>query len=161
MLYEIINPSDCYTIEAKSLDVAFVACVFLGSGQYAFEPFEEAATRIPIFLFGGTEEWCSEHLKEGFEAVVDRVMADPGKKAELAECFDSCLIGKRPMRDTYYAGLELIDDPAKREQWRHRWHEERRSSLNDIGGRAYGMAKRLRSGSNNPLKPAPAQVFTA
>jgi len=28
MLYEIINMSDPYTIEAKSLDVAFIACMF-------------------------------------------------------------------------------------------------------------------------------------
>ena len=171
MLYEIINPSDAYTIEAASLDVAFVACVFLGRGLYSFQPIDVgedadgepevtkvAAEEIPLFLFGGTEEWCKQHLNESFESVVDRVTKD--KATELAACFESCLIGKATDRDTYLAGLKLIEDPHNREEWRRRWHDKRRSSMNDIGGRAYLMAKRLREGASNPLVPAPQQVFT-
>src|SRR5437773_974725 len=64
-LYNIVNMSDPYTIEAVSLDVAFVACLFLGSGQYAFEQLD-GKEGVPLFIFGGTEEWCREHLNEGF-----------------------------------------------------------------------------------------------
>jgi hypothetical protein len=145
-LYEIINPSDPYTIEAPSLDVAFVACLFLGTGQYAFKPLDEDGEEIPLFIFGGMEAWCAEHLEEGFEAVVTRVTTEPAKRKELADCFDSCLIGRREDRNAYRAGLELIDDPAKREQWRDRWHDDRRSSLNNIGARAFEMASKLREG---------------
>ncbi len=158
MTYEIINMSDPYTIEATSLDVALVACLFLGSGQYAFQPLSGDAVEIPLFLFGNCERWCLDHLGAGLKDIVDRVTAD--KALELADCMDSCLIGKLKDRETYRAGLELIDDPVKRDEWRKRWHEDRLSSLNDIGGRAYAMAAKLRNGMRNPLIPAPQQVFS-
>jgi hypothetical protein len=160
VLYEIINMSDPYTIEAKSLDVALVACLFLGRGQYSFKPLNsDDAAGVPMFLFGGTEKWCQQFLGEGLESVVDRVTTDAAKRAELAECFDSCLIGRGEDRETYRAGLDLIDDPDKRELWRRKWHEDRLSSMNDIGGRAYKMAAKLRDGQANPIVAAPQQVF--
>lgn len=166
VLYEIINLSDQYTIEAHALDVAFVACLLLGRGQYSFEPIisqseaapdkNEAAIGIPLFLFGGADQWCQQQFREEIGETIRRVTH--GKSQELADCLDSCLIGGAQERQTYTAGLELIDDPGKREIWRSRWHDERRSSLNDIGGRAYEMAKRLRS-NQSPFVEAPPQVF--
>ena len=157
MLYEISNPSDSYTIEAKSLDVAFVACILLGNGQYAFEALEDGAEDIPLFMFGGHDAWSQKHFVKKTEDVLMQVTS--GKLMELADCFDSCLIGRPSDRKTYLAGLELIDDPAKREIWRARWHDVRRSSMNDIGGRAYAMAKKLREGELKQ-EPVPQQVFT-
>jgi hypothetical protein len=158
MLYEIINPSDPYTIEAQSLDVAAVACLFLGRRQYAFDPIgSDDSPEVPLFLFGGTDEWCLKHFNESFESVVNRVTKE--KAAELAECLESCLIGKAADRETYRAGMELIDDPKKREQWREKWLEDRRSSMNNIGARAYAIAEKLRAGAKNPLVEAPQQVF--
>lgn len=159
MIYEIINMSDSYTIEAHSLDIAFVACLLLGGGQYAFRPID-GEPEIPLFLFGGCESWCRENLGAELETVVDSVTTEPTKRLALAECFESCLIGTAEDRETYHAGLNLIDDPAKRERWRSKWHDDRRSSMNDIGGRAYEMATRLRDGAGNPLVDAPRQVFT-
>ncbi len=161
MLYEIVNPSDPYTIEALSLDVAFVACVCLGRGQYAFTPLQEGGTEIPLFLFAGTEEWSQEHLREGFEAVINRVTTDPAKRIELADCLDSCMIGHAADREAWKAGFELTDDPAKREWWRRKWHEDRVTSMNDIGKRAYAMAAKLRGGEKHFLERAPQQVFGA
>jgi len=60
------------------------------------------------------------------------------------------LIGDAAHRKAFEKGLELIDDPVKREQWREHWLDERRTSMNNIGGRAWGLAKRLRD-------PAPEQ----
>ena len=157
MLYEIVNPSDPYTIEAESLDVAFVACIFLGGGQYGLREIQNGRTAIPLFIFGGCEEWCKGEFKESFKAIVDRVTTE--KSSELAACLDSCLIGNGQDRETYQTGLQLIDDPAKREQWRSKWHEDRWSSLNNIGARAWRMARELRAGNANPLNPAPQQVF--
>jgi hypothetical protein len=158
MLYEIINMSDKYTIEADSLDVATVACLFLGQGQYAFEPIgDKSAESVPMFMFGGTEEWCQKHFKESLEALVDRITERESVK--LATCLESCLIGGAADRETYAAGLKLIDDPKKRETWRNKWLEDRRSSMNNIGARAFTMAAKLRQGSKNPLVEAPQQVF--
>ena len=159
MLYEIINPSDKYTIEVKSLDVAFVACVFLGNGQYAFDPLEDGGEKIPLFCMGGWNVWCHEHFQNTIEAVFNSVTGNPEKCVELADCLDSCLIGSVHDRATYNSGLELIDDPVKREAWRAQWHDQRLTSMNDIGSRAYAMAKKLRAGAVKQ-EPVPAQVFT-
>jgi|GEM_PF-980161 len=157
MLYEIINMSDAYTIEAKDLELAFVACLLLGNGQYAFQPIGDDGVRVPIFMFGGVDEFCQKHFSKSAGAIMDGVMELRSK--ELADCLDSCLIGGKSNRQTYLDGLALIDDPVKREIWRNKWHEERRSSLNDIGGRAYEMAAKFREKADSPIITAPQQVF--
>ena len=161
MLYEIINPSDPYIIEADSLEIAFMACIILGSGQYAFEPLADGGTKIPLFFSGmvpSIDEWCKEHLGgRTTKEVIEHVRSK--KRIELADCLDSCLIGKAQDRETYYLGLNLIDDSAKRERWWSEWHDKRRSSLNDIGGRAHKIAENFRKDASDPIIPAPQQVF--
>ncbi len=39
--------------------------------------------------------------------------------------------------------MDAIDDPAKSEAFREKWHDTKRSSMNDIGGAAREMARRL------------------
>lgn len=41
--------------------------------------------------------------------------------------------------------LALMPDPAAREQYKQQWMDRRRSSLNNIGGRAHEIAKALRA----------------
>lgn len=141
MLFEIINPSDKYTVQAPDLEIAAVACTLLGEGKYAFQGLDNDA-EVPLFLFGGHDEWFSDKFGASFSEVTGRVMA--ARRAELADCFDSVLIGDEAHRKAFEKGLELIDDPVKREQWREHWLDERRTSMNNIGGRAWGIARRLR-----------------
>lgn len=161
MLYRIVNMSDPYTIEAERLDIAVVACAMLGAGQYAFEPTEAGHQdkAVPLFMFGGIDEWCKEKFGQPFEAVLQGILDE--RPGDLATCLESCLIGDHQDRKTYQDGLALITEPDKRKEWRDRWHDERRGSLNDIGGRAYAMARNLREKSGNPIIPAPPQVFTS
>lgn len=158
MIYRIVNMSDAYTIEADKTDVAFVACLVLGHGTYAFEPVGEGE-KIPLFMFGGLDEFSQKHFGKSVEAMVNEISIQ--RREELAACFDSCLIGTPDDRQAYRDGLALIDDPAKKKEWRDRWHDQRRSSLNDIGGRAYEMAANLRRGDQRPLVQAPSQIFTS
>ena len=37
VLYEIINPSDPYTLKADDFKIAAAACLILGDGQYGLE----------------------------------------------------------------------------------------------------------------------------
>ncbi len=141
MLFEIINPSDKYTVKAPDLEIAAVTCTLLGQGKYAFHGIDTDA-EVPLFLLGGHDEWFSQQFGASFSDVTDRVMTN--RRAELADCFDSVLIGNAAHRKAFEKGLELIDDPAKREQWREHWLDERRTSMNNIGGRAWSIAKRLR-----------------
>lgn len=140
--YVIANPSDPYTICADDLAVAAVACWLLGSGHYAFTNVEDPKDEVPIFLFGGQDAWTKEKFDMNAEGLIKDVLAN--KREALIACLDSTLIGRPSDRASYEKGLELIDDPDKRKAWRDHWHDERRSSLNDIGGRAYDLAERLR-----------------
>lgn len=159
MIYDIINMSDSYTIKAESLDVAAVACLLLGSGQYGFAPLEDGGVKIPLFMFGGVDEWFREHFGKDVGPCVEEIREK--RAGELADCLDSCLIGSLTDRQEYERELELIESPESREKFRAERHDKRRTSMNDIGGRAYEMAKRLREESENVLVPAPAQVFIA
>ena len=59
MKYEITNPSDPYTIEAPTLCIAGAATLLLGEGRYGLEA-EGEGKGMPIFLFGGSDEWWAE-----------------------------------------------------------------------------------------------------
>lgn len=142
MLYEIINMSDPYTIECPSLEVAAVACFALGRGAFGFECKDDETKSVPIFLLGGAEQWVREKFDCAIEDLVNLVTND--KAAELADALDSCLIGDAHDRFEYNEAVKLIDDPEKREQFRARRHEDRRSSLNNIGARAYRIARNIR-----------------
>jgi hypothetical protein len=157
MIYEIINPSDAYTIVADDLKVAAVACVLLGRGQYGLEPLEDDGERVPFMLFGSPDAWFQEHFGADLQATMDEVVEN--RAGELADCLDSCLIGKLASRREYERALELIESEENRAKFRTERHDERRTSLNDIGGRAYQMAKKLREKAANPIVQAPQQVF--
>jgi hypothetical protein len=157
-VYKVVNPSDAYTIEASDLEVAAVACILLGRGQYALEPLEGELKEVPFFMFGKADEWFGEHFGADVKTTLDRVMG--ARSAELADCLDSCLIGNLAARREYERALELIESPENREKFRRERHDKRRGSMNDIGGRAYEMARRLRENAANPVVTAPQQVFS-
>lgn len=154
MLYEIINPSDPYTLRADDLRTAAVACVLLGRGHYALNPLEAGGEVVPLMLLGTADEWFLSHFGKSAEETVVEVMRDPEAAGRLAECLESCLIGKP--KDRAEAELRVLVG----EESRLKRYDELRSSLNDIGRRAYAMAKRLRDGmGTKSVIRAPQQVF--
>ena len=42
---------------------------------------------------------------------------------------------------SFNKGMDLIDDPIKKEEWQQHWLDERRTSLNNICARAWDYAK--------------------
>ena len=66
-------------------------------------------------------------------------------KTELADCLDTVMIGGKNDRESYKKGLELIKDAAARKEWRDHWHDQRRSSMNNIGAYAWQVAEKLRA----------------
>lgn len=140
MLFELSNPSDQYTFEAPDLATAAAVAWILGRGAYGAHQLDgDRAAHVPIFLLGGAEEWSRETFGADPADVLNSVL-----HGILADALDSLLVGDAHARETYRAGLELIDDPAKREAWRDRWHDDRRTSLNNIGAAAWAVAKALR-----------------
>ena len=138
VVYEITNPSDPYTIEGDDLAVVCVATILLGHGAYGLCT-ANGERAMPVLLFGGHELWFTEKFGSTLEELLP---ATP--YARIADCLDTVLIGSFRERQEYHRTLQLIDDPEKRLLYSERWHEGRRSSLNDIGGMARRLAKALR-----------------
>ena len=54
MKFDLVNPSDPYTLEADDLQVAGVACCLLGNGKYGLTGLgDDAGQDVPMFLLGG------------------------------------------------------------------------------------------------------------
>jgi hypothetical protein len=155
MLYELVNMSDRYTFRADSLPCAAVVTVLLGNGQYMAKPLDDAsAQEVPFFIFGGSDEWFTEHCG-GLDTTVKRFV-NGESRAELVAALRSVLIGDRA---EYEETLPMIAE-SERTAWTAKWHERHRSSTNDIGKRARQLADRIERGPDAPAAdPVPTQVF--
>lgn len=143
LLFTIGNPCDPYTVEAVDHEVAAVACCLLGDGRFTFDGIN-THLKVPIFLLGGHDEWFTRQFGADFTAVAKRVFDN--RRSDLAACLESVLIGDAASRKTYLKGLELIETPEKRAEWRQHWHDQRRSSTTNIGARAWALARQIRHG---------------
>lgn len=147
--FEIINPSDKYTIQAPDMEIAAVACVSLGQGKAAFDEID-GEREVPLFLFGGYDKWFTEQFGRDMAETFDRVLDE--RRDELADCLDSCLIGDAAHRASFNKGMALIESPEKREEWRQHWLDERRTSMNNIGSVAWETAANLRKANTSQEK---------
>lgn len=86
MKFNIVNPSDPYTMEADDLLIAAVAVCLLGDGKYPLDGIDNDL-RVPPFLFGGHDEWFTDQFGGTFEAIVSSAIDTRGE--ELARCLDS------------------------------------------------------------------------
>lgn len=115
MRFEIINPSDPYTIDAEDLEIGALACCLLGDGKYGLRGMGESNNQdVPIFLLGGHDEWFTSKFGRNFEASL--VHALEKRNEALAKSLDS---------------VALFDG-------------YRRSSMNNIGARAKSLSKAVR-----------------
>lgn len=140
LLFSIVNPSDPYTIEAPSLEVAAMVAVLLGQGKYQFESLD-GSEDIPFFAFGGADDWCRDKFKEDLMEMSNRVMDT--KLSEVADCLDSVLYGDAKDRIQFLATTAGMDR-ATFEAARAIRQDDKCSSLNDIGSFSYIMAAKLR-----------------
>lgn len=138
MIFEIINPSDKCTLEAFDHEVASIACCLIGGGKYALDGID-TDLEVPLFIFGGHDDWFSEKFKRTLEESIIHVKST--KIDALINCLNSVLIGGAESRASFNKGLDLIEDPIKKEEWRQHWLDERRSSLNNICARAWSLGK--------------------
>ncbi len=137
MLYELINPSDPYTFEAKDRETAALA-VFLLSTSYGAHCLTEERIDddIPVFILGGSKEWYVETFKrtpdEGLETL----------KEDVRACLNSFVYGHESDRQTYQLAVDGITDLQKKNEFKRHW-DNKRSSLNDINSIALKIALTL------------------
>lgn len=136
MEYELYNPSDPYTFIAADKEVAALAVGHLSLAFGAGTKDEAEENRVPIFLFGGFDEWYQEE----FDRTPTEDMA--ARKKEVGDALASFMLGRFEDRARYNAALEAIDDPAKAEAFKEKW-QDRRTSLKNIGGVAHSIGKKL------------------
>lgn len=85
--FELINPSDPFTFKARSLEVAAQAVLLIGNGAYGGKSLD-GGEDVPIFLFGGNDEW----FKDKFDKTAEQSFEARDNDA-LAECFESFTLG--------------------------------------------------------------------
>lgn len=134
MLYDIINPSDPYTIEAEEFIDAALAVFVLGN-SYGLTALEEGGEDVPIFIFGGAAEWFRERFKIEAQEAYDQ------RRLRVAGVLLSAIIGGKSEREMVKKTLSMIP-PEKQAEWLEMHHDTKRSSTNDIGSyaRRYGQA---------------------
>jgi hypothetical protein len=143
MLYELINPSDQYYFEAKDLEIAALCVAVIGEGKYGATPVEEGATEVPLFLLGA-DKWFKQQFKVSFEESFDRVLKNEARKNELADAFESMIIGSLSDRELYFDTINNIEDTKKKEAFHKKWVKTKTSSLNGIGEYARELGKKTR-----------------
>lgn len=136
MEYKLHNPSDPYTFIAVDQEVAALVVGLLSPAFGADIHDESEENRVPIFIFGGYNEWYQEKFgrtpAEGLNA----------RKEDVGKAMQSFMLGGFSDRARYNAALEAIDNPIKRNDFIANW-QDGRSSLNNIGGVAHEIGKVL------------------
>jgi hypothetical protein len=138
MLFEISNPSDSYTIEAKDFKTACIAICVLGRGQYGLTEIGGDHS-MPIFVFGGHDEWFTENFGKDFKDTLEETPFE-----DIAEALESVFIGHKVERELLEAKKELLA-PATFLIWKAEYQENHRSSMNNIGKKAREKAQAIRA----------------
>lgn len=154
MIYELINPSDCVTLECDDTAVAAVVCILLGNGQYALDCPSNPQKNIPLFMFGGFEEWWNAQKPAIGMTLNEFIDANTEK---ICVALESCMGMRISERENILKAKEHMSD----EEWRKyimKVNDDNRSSMNDICGRAFKIAEKLRA-KQKDLPKAPVQVL--
>ena len=117
MKFNLVNPSDPYTLEADDFEIGAVVVCLLGNGKYPADALGDDANKgnnVPPFLFGGHDEWFEARFGGTYESVVQKCLKE--RADSVARAFESVTLGSKE-----------------------------RSSLNDIGGNARELAKAVRA----------------
>ncbi len=140
MLFEIINMSDSYTLKSDDVEAACMAVTYLGEGAYGLEEID-GDFKMPIFLFGGYEEFFKITFNHSFE---ESNKLYTGEKVDvMIDALKSIVIGSRSDRDIFESATSKITDEAERKKFIDEWNDKKRSSMNDIGGYAQKLVKRF------------------
>lgn len=134
MICEIINPSDPYTMECETFLIGAVAVALLGNGKMGLHS-EDGELSTPILF--GWDDWFKGEGVTDLSAFLDE------NKAIIADALRSVRIGDFADRRAEAVAIKHMT-PAAVQGYRAEIHDARRTSMNDIGSRAWQLAKRLR-----------------
>ena len=146
-VYDLVNPSDPYTMRAKNHQTAVVALLFLSYWRIGGKPIdnpESEGRRTTLYPLGLTEEAMEKELAEqGIPEGLDVWLGSRENVQDLAQALDSVLYGDMGDRNLFEAASEAISDPARVAELKAK-HQDRRTSMNNIGARAAKLAEQFR-----------------
>ena len=136
MIFEIINPSDMITIESDEPIIAGLAITLISRGQYCIND-EQGNSPVPLFIFGGFDNWLKEQKINDFDAWISK------NALKIADALESVLYGDASDRKIFEAAVSKMskEDAVK---FRTEWNENKRSSMNNIGSVCQQYAEKLR-----------------
>ena len=137
-VYTISNPSDKYTMRGER-DACIVAALLLGEGAYGLDDVETGEQVLPIMLVAipeGLDEWVREHIGIAGEGLAQYIR---DHRRVVGDALASVVIGRR---DVYEIALAHMP-AAKHKAFRAEWHDAQRTSMNDMGARAWALAEKL------------------
>jgi hypothetical protein len=142
MHFNIINPSDPYTMRAVDLEVAAVAVGVLGVGQYGLEEIGgDRSGVVPMFISGGHDEWYTKQFGRNFSDTLNHVLNH--RHDELVKALASVHLGTPADKAAFDERAARCADPEAVVELLHELHDAKRTSDNDIGRRAWQMAQAL------------------
>jgi hypothetical protein len=157
MILDIINPSDACHMVTDDREAAAIACILIGNGQYGLEQVDakagETPFKMPLFLLGGHDQWWTKTFGHSFEEGATAYRDDTRKNLALINALLSVVYGKRADLESYYDAMELITQTDGRAEFKRRWNDRRRGSMNNIGGRALALAEAMGSDIKKAQEP--------
>ena len=118
MIFQINTPEKAHTFEASSFTAACVVTTLLGGGFYSL--WQAGKQVMPVFMFGGLEEWFRRVFGKNFTDVVQEISTD-----EIAQIYMTILAGKPRERQCYLQELSMLHHSKRAllnaaSQWRPR-----------------------------------------
>jgi len=134
MLYDFINPSDPYLFEAESFEIACLAVLMMGNA-YGCKELDGEKQFGP---FAGIESFERKFNENAEKMLKERLI-------EVIRCLDSFLYASTEVEyREYQARIQTGETEEERYNIRKQHHDEKRSSMNDIGRHAWALASRLK-----------------
>jgi hypothetical protein len=154
MIFEIVNPSDPYTLECDDFKIAAAGILLLGRGKLGLTCEADPKLEMPPFIFANEQQVTDWFKGIGIDHIGEFIDQN---RLKVADMLDTVLIGSERNRRTFEKVLACISDPAERQKARDTYHDEKRSSLNDIGQAAWDLATALRKPKKTDEPQATAQ----
>ena len=151
MIWELINPSDATVFEANDAELAGLACALVGRGQYPAKS-GDGKEEVPFLMFEkSVDAWFLEKFGRTLSQSIEM------RKKELIVVLRSFTLGSPRDLTTYKLTLDFV--PTNRQDdFKKRWKEIHRSSMNDICGYAWQCADQL-EGKGKDAVPAPRSIL--
>jgi hypothetical protein len=102
MLYQLNTPEKTYVFEASSFSTACVVATLLGGGFYSL--WQDGKQVMPVFMFGGVEQWYQRVFGRHFTEVLQAVA-----KEEISTIYRTILAEKPQELQRYLQELSMLN----------------------------------------------------